>query len=183
MQKLDDYSGQFRPDLKFSDFSKDAMAELLELYSQLYRALDGFWYLAVKERVNNQEALSCDILTWRKLCTYEMAKITKKLNIKGKDIASLMKAFQLLPIFRSMKYTISINGNVATLTFSQCPILEALEKEGVGREDEICNMVTPQILRDYASFFNPDIQVKCLKAPPRHNKDEICCQWEFSCMT
>ena len=57
--------------------------------------------------------------------------------------------------------------------------LEALEKEGGGRESQICRMVEPQVFKGYASFFNPRIETKPLKLPPRKRKDGICCQWEF----
>lgn len=58
-------------------------------------------------------------------------------------------------------------------------MLEALEKEGNGRESEICGMVELKAFEGYASFFNSGIETRPLKLPPRENKDEICCQWEF----
>ena len=180
MKKLDDYSGEFLPDLKLSDFSSDTLAELLALYGKLYIALDGSWYLAVKERVSNEEALACDIMTWERACKYEMAKVTKQLNIQGNDVTALMKAIQTTPFLQQMQFEIEVkNHNNAVLTVTYCPTLNALEKEGEGREDEICNLVDRKVYRYYASFFNPDIKIECLKTPPRKSKDEICCQWEF----
>ena len=182
MRKLVDYSGRFLPDLKFSDFSPDTLAELLDLYCKLYMAVDGFWYLTVKERINNEEALACDIRTLERLCKYEMQKITKHLNIQGNDVFALMKAIQITPWFQNTAYKIEIeNQNTAILTVTRCSILNALEKEGEGRENQICNIVEPIVFKCYASFFNPDIEVKCLKSPPRKSKDEICCQWQFTC--
>lgn len=181
MKELKDYSGQIRPNLKLSDFSPDTLAALANLYSKLYFALDGFWYLAVKERTDNKEALACDLQVWRKMCGYEMKKITEQLNIEGDGISALMKAIQITPWLQQTQYEIEVNGpNRATLTINYCPTLNALEKEGQGREDEICNIVAATIYREYASFFNADADVKCLKSPPRKSKDETCCQWEFS---
>ena len=182
MKKLTDYSGQFLPDLKFSDFSSDTLAQLSGLYCKLYMALDGFWYLTVKDRASNEEALASDIRTWERLAKYEMAKITKELNIQGNDVIALMKAMQFTPWFQHTAYKIKIeNQNTAMLTITRCRTLDALEKEGEGRENEICKIVEPIVFKLYASFFNPDIEVKCLKSPPRKSKDEICCQWEFTC--
>ena len=181
MRKPSDYSGQFLPDLKFSDFSSDTLAELLELYCKLYMALDGFWYLTVIERISNEEALACDIRTWERLCKYEMAKITKQLNIQGNNVIALMKAVQLTPWFWNTTHKIEIeNQNTAMLTVTRCGTLDALEKEGEGRENDICKIFEPIMFKRYASFFNPDIEVKCLKSPPRKNKGEICCQWQFT---
>jgi len=180
LKKLSDYSGEFLPDLKLSDFSPDTLAELLKLYAKLYIALDGLWYLTVKERLGDKEALACDIQAWESTCKYEMARIKRQLKIRGNDVVALMKAFQLCPWCLVMKFNIEIkNKNNALFTVTYCPTLDALEAEGKGREDEICNIVDPRIMKAYASFFNPDIEVKCLKSPPRKSKD-ICCQWEFS---
>jgi len=80
-----------------------------------------------------------------------------------------------------MKYRTEVrNKNNAFLTVTHCPTLEALEQEGQGRENEICNIVEARILKAHAICFNPDIEVKCLKSPPRKGKSYICCQWEFS---
>jgi hypothetical protein len=181
MRKLDDYSGGFLSHLKFSDFSPDTLAELLTLYCKLYMALDGFWYLTLQERINNEEALACDISTWERVSKYEMAKITKQLNIQGNDVTALMKAIQITPWLRQTQFEIEVkNHNKAMLTVTHCPTLDALEREGKGRENEICNVVDRKLFKDYASFFNASIEVKCLKLPPRKSKDEICCQWEFN---
>jgi hypothetical protein len=181
MAKLNDYGGQFRPDLKLSDFSADALAELVTLYSKLYVAMDGFWYLTVKERASNEEALACDFRTWERACKYEMAKITTQLNIHGNNVVALVKAIQMTPWFRKLQFELNVkDDNNAVLTVSYCATLSALEKEGEGRESEICNLFEPKMFENYASFFNPDIRVKCLKSPPRESQDEICCQWEFT---
>lgn len=39
--------------------------------------------------------------------------------------------------------------------------------------------VEPIVFKAYASFFNPDVEVTCLKAPPRESQDEIACKWHF----
>src|SRR4030042_4464269 len=181
MTKLSDYSGEPIPNLELTDFSYDTLVELLKLYSRFYMALDGFWYLSVKERVNNEEALACDINVWEKMGRYELSKITRLLNIQGNDVAAFVKGMQISPWFRVIesKFELSDHNN-ATLTITNCPTLNALEKEGEGRENQICNIVEPKVFKDYASFFNPDIEVKCLQSPPRKSRDGFCCQWQFT---
>ena len=181
MKELRDYSGDFNSDLKLSDFSAAALANLLSLYARMYMALDGFWYLSARERFGNEPALACDMQTWDSVSKYEMAKITNQLNIQGNNVMAFMKAIQMTPWFLASQGRIEAkNHDNAILTVTYCPMLEAVEKEGKGREYELCNVVSPKIFRDYASFFNPDIEIKCLKAPPRDKKDKICCQWEFT---
>ncbi|MFC1940088.1 DUF6125 family protein [Chloroflexota bacterium] len=170
------------PELEISNLSRDMLADLLRLYAKLYVALDGFWYLTLRDRISNEAALACDIQVWEEICRYEMKNITQQLDIHGKDVAALMRAIQLTPWFLHMQHKIDIkNSNKVTFTITRCPTLEALEREGEGREKEICGIVEPVVLKCYASFFSPDIEVKCLKMPPRKSKDEYCCQWEFTC--
>jgi len=177
-----DYSGEFNPELKPGDFSPDALTGLLDVYSKILVRVDGFWYLAVKERVSNKEALACDLQVWRRVCKYEMAKITEQLNIQGHNIAALMKAIQMVPWLQQLEHKINCNGqNEATLTVTRCLTLESLEREGEGREVEMCNQVEAKIFKYYAEFFNPDIEIKCLKSPPRQNNDDVCCRWRFVC--
>lgn len=181
MKKLNDYSGQFLPDLKIGDFSASALEKLLGLYSQLYSAVDGFWYLVVKERWSNDAALDCDLWVWDRMAKYEMKNITKQLNIQGRDITALMKAIQLSPWSWRADIKIDIeNQNSAVYSVIRCKVLEYMEKEGEGREYQICHIVEPRLLSCYASFFNPNIEVKCLKVPPREDQEGPCCQWRFT---
>jgi uncharacterized protein DUF6125 len=178
---MDDYGGGLVPNLQFSDFSKDTLVKLLELYGKFFRALDGFWYLSVKEHHGNDEALACDIDTWQRLCPYEMEKLAEVMNIRGNDVPAAMKAIQLNPWLQQTKFTMEIeNSRYGVLTVTKCPTLEALEREGNGRETEICNQVDPIIFQDYARYFNKDIRVTCLKSPPRDKRSDVCCRWAFA---
>ncbi len=180
MEKLSDYSGELLPELGLEDFSSETLRELLRLYSKLYMGLDGFWYLIVMEKFGNDAALDCDIKVWERAGRYEMKNVTQQMNIQGNDAAAFMKALQLSPWYSTVKSQMEIvDPNTAILTVTNCPTLNALEKEGKGRENQICKIVEPIIFKAYASFFNPDVEVTCLKAPPRESQDEIACKWHF----
>jgi hypothetical protein len=181
LKKLTDYSGELLPNLEPGDFSSDTLAQLLKLYSKLYTVLDGLWYLTVKERLGDKEALACDIRVWEHMSKYETASIKRQLRIRGNDVTALIKTIQLCPFCLMSKCKIEIkNKNSAMFTVTYCPTLDALEKEGKGREVELCNTLGPKIRKANASFINPDIEVKGLKLPPRKSEDDICCQWEFN---
>jgi len=180
VEKLSDYSGELLPELDLEDFSSETLRELLRLYSKLYMGLDGFWYLIVMEKFGNDAALDCDIKVWERAGRYEMKNVTQQMNIQGNDAAAFMKALQLSPWYSTVKSQMEIvDPNTAILTVTNCPTLNALEKEGEGRENQICKIVEPIIFKAYASFFNPDVEVTCLKAPPRESQDEIACKWHF----
>ena len=180
MEKLNDYGGDFIPDLKIEDFAPEVLARMVRMYTKIYQAMDGFWYLTIMDKISNQAALDCDIGAWEKTAPYEMKRISELLNIHGNDVTTLMKAIQFTPWFISSDYeTELISRNHAIITVTRCTTLLALEREGKGREKEICTVFEPMVFKLYAGFFNPDIKIKCLKAPPRKRHDGICCRWEF----
>jgi len=184
MELLQDYSGEFDPNLGFEKLSRDALIRLLEAYAKLFGAADGFWYLAVKEKFGNEAALDCDIKVWERGVKYQLDKTTRALNVQGNDVVSLMKGFQIDPWLQLSKYTVEVhNKDHAVLTITDCPTLSSLEREGEGREETICRVVEPIVFRKYAEYFDPNIEVQAVKLPPRKSTDEICCQWAFTLKT
>ena len=180
MEKLSDYSGELIPKLDPGDFTHDTLRALLILYSKIYMALDGFWYLTVMEKFGNDAALDCDIKVWERTSRYEMKNAARELNIQGNDAVSFMKAMQLSPWYWTVETEIEIvDPKTAILTVTNCPTLNALEKEGEGRENQICRIAEPAILKAYAAYFNPDVEVTCLEGPPRKSQNDIACKWQF----
>ena len=178
---LEDYSGEFDPDISFEKFSKDTLVGLLKTYTKIYLAIDGFWYLSIKNRINDDEALACDMWVWERAVKYELDRLTKILKIQGNDVITFVKALQVSPWFWVYKHKLEVKSkNHAILTITDCPTLTALEKEGAGREEKICKIIEPMVFKKYAEYFNPNIEVQYLKLPPRKSKDEICCQWDFN---
>ena len=180
MSELKNYSGEFRPDFKFSDFSPEFLSELIRMYGKTYMAIDGFWYLGVKEHADNELALKVDLWAWDKESRYELKRITAMAGIVGNGIDALFKFLQLVPWMQVTDYRLELESpHRGLLTVTKCSILKALEKEGQGREKEICTQVDGAVLRKYAAHFNPHIKVEPLFLPPRDDKQGICCQWEF----
>ena len=180
MEKLTDYSGRLINDLDLDNFSRESLLDLLRLYSKIYMGVDGFWYLTVMEKYGNDEALDCDVKVWEQAARYEMKNVSRQMNIQGNDAEAFMKALQLSPWYWTVKAQIEVaDPQNAILTITNCPTLNALEKENGGRENQICKIVEPKIFKAYAAYFNPDVEVTCLKAPPRDNPADIACKWHF----
>ena len=143
-------------------------------------ALDGFWYLAVMKRFDNDVAVELDMWVWRKMVKYEMDLLSETLQIKGNSLATALRGLTAIPWFRNMEFEIDfLNENRAVLTVTNCTTLLALENEGTGREGRICREVDKTLFPLYAEYFNPDIAVNDLSLPPRDNKEGFCCKWEF----
>jgi len=176
---LKDYSQEFKSDLKLEDFSKGMLAELLKMYGRLYRAVDGYWYLAAMEKMDEATAIDLDFLVWEQMAKYEVEKITKLLNIKEKDVPAFLKYFQLSPWVMNLECRMEVtDARSGILTVDKCYTLEALEREGKGRDNDFCKIVETKMFDMWAAAFNPDIKFIPLQLPPRKSKDEICCRWK-----
>lgn len=180
MPELVDYSGEFDPEFSHEKFSKQTLLKLREAYADYIRAIDGFWYLVVKEKWGNDVAVQCDIEVWEKAMMFELRAFSEVLNIRGDDVTTVLKYLQCNPWWAFTEYQIDVlDKNHAVITEHTCRTLYALEREGKGREEMQCNQVCPKIQGFRATFFNPKIQFNLTKSPPREGNDDICCQWEL----
>ena len=61
MDVLKDYGGDFMPDLKLENLEHNTLAETLRLYAKLLYGLDGIWYRRIREMIDDERALACDL--------------------------------------------------------------------------------------------------------------------------
>lgn len=175
-----DYDPGFNPELSLRDLPKDKLLGLLRIYARMYQKLDGFWFMSVKEKTGEAEAAACDGWVWEKQSKQEAKRLSRQMGIGHGEIAGVMKTLQISPWAFTHDFNIEmINENEARVTFTRCPSLEAMEREGVGRESAICQGVSGFAKQQFASAFSSDIKVTPLQVPPRQYRDGICCQWEF----
>ena len=170
---------EHRVSFGLEDYSKAELVGLLKLYARLYIALDGFWYLSMKGEFGDDKALEHDLVVWEKMYKREIDGVTSALGVRDRDIPAFIRVLTIAPWFPRMQYEVDIKSNsYAVLTVTHCPTLQALEKEGEGREERICRVVDVDYFRKCGKHFNPNIEVTALKLPPRKSRDEICCQWK-----
>jgi hypothetical protein len=180
MKELTDYAGDFNSQIRLEDFSKETLAQLLRAYSRLFMAVDGFWYLSVMQKVDEAKATECDLWVWEKHSRYEMQRIREVLKVKEKDVPAFLKILQFTPWMQNIEWEINIeNSRHATLTIARCPTLEALEKEGKGRDGTFCRAVEIPMMLMYVKNFNTEMEITFPVLPPHNNRGSICCQWEF----
>ena len=182
MAELEDYSGEFKPDVKMRDFSKDTLVKAWVTAAKLYIGIDGIWTSVIREKYGEQLALELDAEVWRRNTPLEVRRVREAMNIHGEDVAALLKAYQCDPgvtgvaeIECQLK-----NQNHGILTFKRGLSLEYLERHGdTALQKFACEVLDMKEIESYAHLFNPGIKVTCLKLPPRKSPDEIACQWEF----
>lgn len=175
-----DYSGPFDPHFDYSRLPKEALVELLRFYAEYMRRIDGLWYVTVKDRWGNAQAIKADLAAWEKIKRYELKTFSEIMNLHGSDVATVMKYLQVCPWVWAYDHRIEMRDeNFGVFTKYDCPTLYAMEKEGSGREQHQCQEVCPKGLEFMTEYFNPRIKVVPLKVPPRTDYRDMCCQWGF----
>ena len=185
MAELQDYSGEFKPDLKMQDFSKDRLVELWRAASRFFVAIDGLWWTFIKEKFGEETANEWDSEIWMREMPLEFNWVRQSGNITGDDVASILKFFQIDPgVNGVMELECELkNKNHGILTVKSCRPLGYYERHPDSRLQRgetpfVCGLdvATVPIV---AHMADPRIKVNFPKLPPRKSKDEICCQWEF----
>jgi len=186
MAELNDYSGEFRPDLKWQDFSKEALERLFRSASILYTGIDGAWYALMREKYGDKVANELHWELWRRHTDLDVGLIRGPMNL-GDGVAGVLKFLQLSPggggyVYVDAEWELK-NENLGIMTVKRCGGINYYEKtnDAAGQQDA-CGM-EGWGLQGVAQVFDPNIKVTCLKEPPklpaRQAKDEIACQWEF----
>jgi hypothetical protein len=181
MAEMNDYSGTFKPDLTFSDFSKDFLLRLMHLWQYAGLQLDAAWFDAVRERLGDEATYACATQAWSRMAERVNPRYAKMANFPLNTVIDSMKVLQL-PLDNTtgglypVEYDIKSENHVV-MTVKQCRSLLFFESQAPERIDLICNGLERQVMAKYVA--NPNMTVTPLKLPPRKSPDEIACVWEF----
>lgn len=101
MTEMNDYSGPFKPDLKFDDFSKEFLLKLIQVWQWSWIQLDAAFFDQILKRSDMETAFECDTEMWLQVaerCNPRYAKIAK---IPMTNAVDCHKVYQL-PLENSM---------------------------------------------------------------------------------
>lgn len=182
MKELADYSGPFKPDLRFEDFSKEFLLKLIHSWQYAWLHMAGAWYDAVKRRSGADVANDCNLEVWLRIGERVVPRYAKIANIQS--ISTVLDALkvQQLPLDNIIgglfqpEYDIK-SPNHVIMTFNRCKALEVFEREAPEQIEHTCHVLDPLVFKSYC--INPNIKVTPLKLPPRKSQEEIACQWEL----
>ena len=185
MEKLKDYSGPLKDDLKLEDFSQEFLVKLAKEWQGTALRLEELWFKHLEERLGKEEADEWETEFWVRQAKITLPRMAKLANIQVKDVIDFFKLAQLM-IEGSMGFqpiaTYEImngNRNHVIWTAKRCLNLEYFEKADPGRIIHMCHHVEGFSITEYLHVFFPNVKVTPLKLPPRKNPDEIACQWEI----
>ena len=181
MAELNDYSGPFRPDLTFDDFSKEFLLKLMTVWQFAWIRMADSWYEAVKGRFGAKAANDCSLEAWTKVGERVNPRFPKIANIQLNTVLDSLKCLQLPldnnigPLY-PVEYEIK-NPDHVIMTINQCRSLVYFERSAPEMIEPTCYVLEEAVMRKY--LMNPRIKITPLKLPPRQSQEEIACKWEF----
>lgn len=190
MKEMDDYSGEFEPDLKLTDFSKKGLIRLVEIGGAIYGGVNRHWYQAVAKRYGEQVADKMHHEVWFAdggCGDLENETISGLMGFSHLDDETIpMRVFQCLPAMATrMNLVFEKQGDHAwILSAPQCVVPETGEKEGPEVMKYMCEKICHHLevfgFRHCAVRWNPNIRIDPIKLPPRADKDEPHCAWRIT---
>lgn len=141
--------------------------------------VDGLYYLFIEEKYGTKEATEIDRKIWEIMGKIEARKIKELLNIKGKDIPSVMKALSYSGWSMDLEdKDIEIKENKGIIRNIKCRVQNTRISKGLSEFG--CKPVRWGFLKAFAKEFNPKIKVECNICPPDQHKDNLWCEWIFT---
>ena len=189
-EELDDYSGPFEPDLRLSDFSKDALMKLVEIGGEIYGAVNRNWYAEATKRFGQEVADEMHHTVWFDdggAGDHENYTISRLMGFSGEDeVTTPLKVWQCLPAM-STRMTLTfrqVGENEWEMFTPQCVVPETGEAGGPEIMDYMVNKICGHLelfgFRHGAARWNPNIRIDPLKLPPRASADEPHCRWRIT---
>lgn len=189
-EELDDYSGPFEPDLRLSDFSKEALMKLVEVGGEIYGSVNRQWYLQAVERFGQEVADEMHHAVWFAdggAGDHENFTISRLMGFEGEDeMTTPLKVWQCLPAM-STRMTLTfeqVGEDEWTMFTPQCAVPERGEEGGPElmeyMVEKICAHLELYGFRHGAARWNPKIRIDPERLPPRASADEPHCRWRIS---
>ncbi len=185
--ELDDYSGDFVPDLHLSDFSKEALMKLVEVGGSIYGDVNRQWYRRVAERFGGEAADELHHDVWFAdggSGDHENHVISELMGFADQnDETTAMKVWQCLPAM-STRMTLVFEQTADhewEMHTPQCDVPEQGEAFGPEVMEYMANKICKHLelfgFRHGAARWNEKIRIDPVKLPPRASSDEEHCRW------
>ncbi len=182
MADLEDYSGEFRSDIRYEDFSKEALGRLIEEYCRLGFRLDGTWQEVIRKRHGVDEAKAAENEVWQTLVPFWQSRFAKALRIQGNDVATYLKLLQMDPqmCYRLMGVECELHDeDHATLRVKTCHAVKYFKHMTHDMETlaEMCAL-DKRAFQRIATYVNPEIKLEEVFLPV-HEGAPDCPNCEF----
>ncbi len=169
---LKDYSGPFKPDLKWKDLSRDFLLKLIDVWQWQYVQQSTCYNDVLKQKVGQKitPELINDISydAWCLLAERSFKRYPKLGNFQLNTIEDCIKVGQLAPDGSSTslydcEWNIKSHTH-AVANITRCRTLEYYEQKAPEMIEPTCYKLEEALMKRY--LLHPGIKVKPLKLPP-----------------
>ena len=129
-----------------------------------FRAIDGFWYLALEQAQGPEAANRFNEEIWDRLSHVMGKEIVKRFRITETGLEGFEKALRLFPWFRRTECELFTESNAKVLVVTQCPQQAARVKRGL--PEYHCKEMHMRAFKSFAQAIDPSLRVECRHAPP-----------------
>ncbi len=162
-----------------SQFSKDELIQLIEIYSKNWLAMDGVWFQSVERKLGMDEAMYHDGEAWKRFTVIEAKRIKEFLKLPDNSgIEGLEKALKLRFYANINEDRIETQGNTLTYTSVNCRVQRARERKGMPFHP--CKSVGIIEYTEFAKTIDSRFTCECVSCYPDITDDSCCCKWKFT---
>ena len=168
-------------DLKLLDrMSPAETREYVEFLLWHYRVIDGFWFLFVQERFDQQTAEGINERVWHKAAEMAAKDFKQRFAI-GDGLRGFVQALKYFPWAIIIGYDIEEKTDEVIITVPRCaPQVARIAK---GLPEFSCKEMHRGEFANFARVIDDRIQVECLFAPPDPHPENTFCKWRFTLKT
>jgi hypothetical protein len=182
MAERKDYSGDFDPDFRFEDLSKEALVRLVREYALIAQLLDRSVFAAVALRYGPQAVEDLAIDEWRGASPIYTERIRKIMNIEGDGVPAIFKQLQLDPGFAQhymdVEYEV-VDEHHGFFQLRSCGALLDVEPFGERTVRSMCHTIEDGTFDVTAQAGNPKARIRAVHRPPRVPAGRVpVCRWE-----
>ena len=182
-----DYSGEFDPDFRFEDLSKEALVRLVREFALIVQLLDRSAFAAIGLRYGQRAVEEIAIDEWRGASPIYTERIRKIMNIQGDGITAIFKQLQLDPGFAQhymdVEYEV-VDERHGFFQLRSCGALLDVEPYGERAVRGMCHTIEDGTFDATAQAVNPKARIRPVHRPPRAPAARVpvdrvpVCRWE-----
>lgn len=160
------------------DIPEEKIPDFIFMHLRNMWAVDGLYYLFIEEKYGTEEATEIDRKVWEVMGKIEARRIKELFNIKGTDIASIMKALSYSGWALDLEdKEIIVEKDRGIIRNTRCRVQNTRLSKGLS--EFACKPVRLGFLKAFVKEFNQDVVVKCNICPPDEHPPNLWCEWEF----
>ena len=152
-------------------YSKEDLVAFVRLASRLFMAMDGFWFIAAKEKLGYEVALELDRRAWEMYFPYEAKKLKSVFGIED-GIYGAVRGFKHSMRLLCLDCRLTeIDNDRAVLTIHNCHIRRAMERDGTPLT---CQHVGNVVLTLFSRIFDDELEGEILVDD---TEEDVSCRW------